>query len=136
MVNSCANNIQHTENNKQCQKSKLSLEQILVSFCMSSLSPLIFLPKAQPDDLVLSLVLFTSSRKNKTTSTCISISEFVKPYVVDIRLFNPAPVRNTVKTCNSWLLSHITIQPLHQLSISKEYLTSQKCQLSHVLPLE
>ena len=34
IVSNCANDIQHTENNKQCQKCKLSLEQILVSFCM------------------------------------------------------------------------------------------------------
>ena len=42
----------------------------------------------------------------------IFISEFVIHYVVGIRLFNLAPVRNAIKTCNSWLLPHTTIQPL------------------------
>ena len=35
------NDIEHTENNKQCQQCKLPREQILVSFCMSSYNCLI-----------------------------------------------------------------------------------------------
>ena len=35
IVNSCANDIEHTENNKQGQSANyISLEQVLVSFCM------------------------------------------------------------------------------------------------------
>ena len=45
----------------------------------------------------------------------ICFSEFVTPlcyYVVGIRLFNLAPVWNTIKTYNSCLLPYITIPPI------------------------
>ena len=46
------------------------------------------------------------------TSTCAFIFQNLSShYVVGIRFYH-APVRNTVKTCNPWLLPHITIQPL------------------------
>ena len=34
IVNSCANDIQHIENNKQSHECELSLEQIFVILCM------------------------------------------------------------------------------------------------------
>ena len=34
MEESCANDGEHSEYNKQCQECKLSLERVLVSFCM------------------------------------------------------------------------------------------------------
>ncbi len=37
----CANDAEHTENNKHCQECKLFLEQVLVNFCM--VFPLILL---------------------------------------------------------------------------------------------
>ena len=54
---------------------------------------------------------------NKTTYFHIDIS-ISECFLIDIRLFSLAPVRNAVTTYNSWLLPHITIQPLHQLWIA------------------
>ena len=59
-----ANDGEHTENNGQYQECKLSLEQVLVSFCM--VFPLVlgeFLQKTMPNDLTLSVMHFPSSRE-------------------------------------------------------------------------
>ena len=54
---------------------------------------------------------------NLLTSTCtFTFQHLSSHYVVGIRLFYIAPVRNTVKICNSWLLPHIIIQPLTPIS--------------------
>ena len=115
----CANNTQYTENNKQCQKCKLSSLEWLELLHGLPLVLWLFLQKAL---LHTSLSLCCSSHHGKwfpsvlNETTCfhmhICISEIVIHYVVGIRLFYLAPVRNTLKTCNSWLVSHITIQPL------------------------
>ena len=87
--------------------------------------------KALPADFPLNVLLFLSSwiiivavhifMENSfqvfltklLTSTCtFTFLNLSSHYVVFVRLFYLAPVRNTVKICNFWLLSHIIIQPL------------------------
>ena len=122
IVNTCAYNIQHTDNNKQWQKCKVSLDKFLSASAWSSL--VLCDNFCRKHCLLTSLLMCCSSHLhgrqfpsilNKTTyfHMRISISEFVIPlccrYQVVLHL---APVRNTVKICNSWLLPHITMQPL------------------------
>ena len=124
IVNSCANDIQLTENNKQCQKCKLSLEQILVSFCS------VFSDNfCRENYLMTSLLMWCSSHlhgkqfpitHNKTTyfHMHISISEFVIPlccryqvvqsctckkYSKDMQFLATAPYYNptTYSSCES-----------------------------------
>ena len=45
-------------------------------------------------------------------------------------MFYLAPVRNTVKTCTSWLLPHTTIQPLTPVMNIKEHIILD-CIISH-----
>ena len=54
IVNSCANDIQYTDNNKQCQECKLSL--VLSASAWSSLSSLINSAEKLPADLTLNEV--------------------------------------------------------------------------------
>ena len=61
IVNSCVNYIQHTENNKQCQKCKLHLNSFLSASAWSSL--ISDLQDALPADFTFNVVLFPSSTK-------------------------------------------------------------------------
>ena len=85
MVNSCANDIQHTENNKRCQRCKHHWNRFLSASAWSSPSSDNFCRK---HCLLTSLLMCCSSHLhgkqflsvlNKITSMHIYISEFVIP---------------------------------------------------------
>ena len=64
-------------------------------------------------------------------STCtFPFHDLLSHYVVGIRLFNLAPVRNTVIIYNSWLLLNLTVQPLIFPIASK--LTIEKTSTSYI----
>ena len=87
IVNSCAYDIQHTENNKQCRNENYHLNRLLSASAWPFLSFLIIIQKTQP--LALLLMCCSSylhgkqfpSIHNKTTyfHMHIYISEFVIP---------------------------------------------------------
>ena len=118
IANSCDSDIQHIKKNNRV-KCKLSLEQILVSFCI--VFPWFSDNFCRKHCLLTSLLMGSHlPRKqfpfflNKTIyfHMHIYMSEFVIPLCFRYQVVHLAPVRNTVKMCNSWLLPHITIQPL------------------------
>ena len=114
------NDIEHTENNKQGQKCKLSLDQVIVSFSM--VFPELSDNFCRKNCLMTSILMWCSyhlqgkqfpTTCNKLLSTCtFPFQNLSSHYVFGVRLFYLAPVRNAIKTCNSRLLPHITIQPL------------------------
>ena len=125
IVNSYANDIQRTGNNKQRQNANYHLNRFMSASVWSSLCYLISaesLPAYFTFNVSYSSHLhgkqFPSIQK-KTTSTCkFTFQNLSSEYVVSIRLFYLVPVRNT-EDVQFLLLPPFTIQPL---SISKEHL--------------
>ena len=53
----------------------------------------------------------------------ISVSKYLIPFHCQVEVVQSCTCKEYIKTCNSWLLSHITIQPptrLHYSPQSKE----------------
>ena len=118
IVNSYANDIQHTENIVKsanyhfgsCQ-FQLGLLSVLRKFLQKALSPYF-----TPHVLLFSSLWIAFSKylkKKLLTSICtLTFQNLSYNCVLGIRLLNLALVRNRVKTCNSCLHPHITIQSL------------------------
>ena len=116
IANSCANDIEHMKTINRVKSGNSHLNRFLSASARSSLSSLIILQKTLPADLTLNVMLFSSSRNavsNYYFSTCtFPFQNLSSHYVVGIRLFHRAPVRNTVKKRAKFLATSPRYDPI------------------------